>query len=244
MTQLNELINKHIDSIKFNGCQLSKEMLTLMFDGVVALAKIQESFEISQRYLDSIGTAFGNGGNDQPDPHKGFIVGEVYKLKDDKALAYYCGLNEFGTPVFELLEVEGVNTDIPKDWIHKGNNTYWGYSGLEKEFDPTPIIMPNTIGQHITEPEFIQPNEMVKGKWYVALSIGHNWKWLFKYDCVEKGDIVCQHLIDIESNSKYMNARFARFPQIKDLRPATIEEVTKYFPNEFDSNVTEHPNKY
>jgi len=92
MTQLNELINKHIDSIKFNGCQLSKEMLTLMFDGVVALAKIQESFEINQRYLESIGTAFGNGGNDQV----------------------------------------------------------------------------NTIGQHITEPEFIQPSEMVKGKWYVG----------------------------------------------------------------------------
>jgi len=183
MTQLNELINKHIDSIKFNGCQLSKEMLTLMFDGVVALAKIQESFEISQRYLESIGTAFGHGGNDQ---------------------------------VERIIEV----------------------------FNPTPNKPVEVIGQHITEPEFIQPNEMVKGKWYVALSIGHNWKWLFKYDCVEKGDIVCQHLIDIESNSKYMNARFARFPQIKDLRPATIEEVTKYFPNEFDSNVTEHPNKY
>jgi hypothetical protein len=64
MTQLNELINKHIDNIKFNGCQLTKEMLTLMFDGVVALAKLQESFEINQRYLDSIGTAFGHGGND------------------------------------------------------------------------------------------------------------------------------------------------------------------------------------
>lgn len=155
MTQLNELINKHIDSIKFNGCQLSKEMLTIMFDGVIALAKLQESMTSNQRFLDSLPTAFGNGANDQPDPHKGFIVGEVYKLKDDKALAYYCGLNEFGTPVFELLEVDGVNTDIPKDWVSKGNNTYWGYGGLEKEFDPTPIVMPNTIGQHITEPESI-----------------------------------------------------------------------------------------
>jgi len=61
---------------------------------------------------------------------------------------------------------------------------------------------------------------------------------------VEKGDIVCQKLIDIDSNTKYENARFARFEQIKELRPATIEEVTKFFPNEFDSNVTEHPNKY
>jgi len=204
MTQLNELINKHIDSIKFNGCQLSKEMLTLMFDGVVAMAKIQESFEINQKYLESIGTAFGNGGNDQTE--------KVY---------------------------------VPNDhlWANQGNGGASRGGGVWVNYPNKPV---EAIGQHITEPEsiFIQPNEMVKGKWYVALSIGHNWKWLFKYDCVEKGDIVCQHLIDIESNSKYMNARFARFPQIKDLRPATIEEVTKFFPNEFDSNVTEHPNKY
>ncbi len=64
MTQLNELINKHIDNILFNGCQLSKEMLTLMFDGVVALANLQESMTSNQRYLDSLPTAFGNGGND------------------------------------------------------------------------------------------------------------------------------------------------------------------------------------
>jgi len=65
MTQLNELINKHIDSIKFNGCNLTKEMLTLMFDGVVALANLQESMTSNQRYLDSLPTAFGHGGNDQ-----------------------------------------------------------------------------------------------------------------------------------------------------------------------------------
>jgi len=158
MTQLNELINKHIDSIKFNGCQLSTHMLTLMFEGVVALAKLQESFEINQKYLESIGTAFGNGGNDQPDPHKGFIVGKVYKTTKDPILAYFCGLRPNGCFVFECINAEdGVsyNNYLPKDWVSKASNKYLCYVGIEKDFDPTPIVMPNTIGQHITEPESI-----------------------------------------------------------------------------------------
>ncbi len=166
MTQLNELINKHIDSIKFNGCQLSKEMLTLMFDGVVAMAKIQESFEINQRYLDSIGTAFGNGGNDQV----------------------------------------------------------------------------NTIGQHITEPEFIQPNEMVKGKWYFISNSTD--KCIFKYKYIDSNLIYYFFMKNIEEAFPIYNNDWMPLGDLDIITPATIEEVTKYFSNEFDSNVTEHPNKY
>ena len=172
MTQLNELINKHIDSIRFNGCNLTKEMLTLMFDGVVALAKIQESFEINQRYLESIGTAFGHGGNDQV----------------------------------------------------------------------------NTIGQHITEPAepvFIQPNEMVKGKWYKAYLLVTNSFWVFKFVDIDNNKVNSKESVNIESGNAYNGyGGLSLLENISQIRPATIEEVTKFFPNEFDSNVTEHPNKY
>lgn len=168
MTQLNDLIQKHIDSIKFNGCQLSKEMLTLMFDGIVNLAKLNEAIESNQRFLDSLPTAFGNGGNDQV----------------------------------------------------------------------------NTIGQHITEPEFIQPNEMVKGKWYVT-TIALDSNWIFKFIEIAENRVYTSLSVSLD-NLTYYNRAGALYllEQMYQLRPAKIEEVTKYFPNEFISETTEHPNKY
>jgi hypothetical protein len=207
MTQLNELINKHIDSIKFNGCQLSKEMLTLMFDGVVALAKLQESFEINQRYLESIGTAFGNGGNDLTK-----AIGET-----PKHLQY---------PFF----VGGGGGDMSTA------KTDGGTGGS---------IQVNTIGQHITEPEFIQPNEMVKGKWYKAYLLVTNSYWVFKFVDIHNNKVHSKESVNIESGNAYKGyGGLTLLENISQIRPATIEEVTKFFPNEFDSNVTEHPNKY
>jgi hypothetical protein len=184
MTQLNELINKHIDSIKFNGCQLSKEMLTLMFDGVVALAKIQESFEINQKYLESIGTAFGNGGNDQ---------------------------------VERILE----------------------------EFNPTTNKPIEVIGQHITEPEsiFIRRKDMVEGNWYIGDSEAFD-DWLFKFKSLHGRDVKTFKSANDSDDNIYVNLKEGLIHNVYNIRPATIEEVTKYFPNEFESNVTEHPNKY
>jgi hypothetical protein len=172
MTDLNDLINKHIDSIRFNGCQLSKEMLTLMFQGAVNLAKLNEAIESNQRFLDSLPTAFGNGGNDQV----------------------------------------------------------------------------NAIGQHITEPEFIQPNEMVKGNWYHQTDEDEDedgYKYLLKFDRIEKGHVFVFEAFHIGDQFRYqLTSSFCTDDNLPNLRPATIEEVTKYFPNEFISEITEHPNKY
>ncbi len=65
MSKLNELIDKQIHDIQFNGCSLPESILRKQFEVIVSLAKLEESMEANQRYLDSIGTAFGHGGNDQ-----------------------------------------------------------------------------------------------------------------------------------------------------------------------------------
>lgn len=64
MSKLNELIDKQIHDIQFNGCSLPESILRKQFEVIVSLAKLEESMEANQRYLDSIGTAFGNGAND------------------------------------------------------------------------------------------------------------------------------------------------------------------------------------
>jgi hypothetical protein len=244
MTQLKDLIQKHIDSIKFNGCTLTKEMLTLMFEGVLALAKIQESMTLNQRCLDSLPTAFGNGGNDQPDPHKGFIVGEVYKHSSDE-LAYYCGINYYDKPVFELIECDGVKgVNLPENWASKGNNTYWSHEGIFDTFNPTYIVMPDTIGQHITEPESvnqknIKPKQMVMGNWYMVKD--DSTEWLLQFDKIEENNLFVEKAVAIKSGNLYGKSRHCSWYVINrsQIRPATIEEVTKYFPNEFESNVTD-----
>ena len=66
MSKLNELIDKAIHDIKFNGCNLPESIIRLQFDNIVACAKLEESRERNNAYLESIGTAHGNGGNDRP----------------------------------------------------------------------------------------------------------------------------------------------------------------------------------
>lgn len=67
---------------------------------------------------------------------RGFVVGKLYQKKESKSKAYFVGANYRNEPIFELVDVIGCNVDeVPKDYIPKGNGTYWRYSGLEEEFE-------------------------------------------------------------------------------------------------------------
>jgi hypothetical protein len=159
MNKLNELIDKQVNDIKASGCKLSEQTIRQQFETVVSFAKLEESFEINQRYRDSIGTAFGHGGNDQV----------------------------------------------------------------------------NTIGQHITEPEFIQPNDMVKGNWYVG-TIALDSNWIFKFTEIAENRVFTSLSVSLDNLTYYNHVgALCLLEQMYQLRPATIEEVTKYFPNEFES---------
>ena len=78
MSNLQELIDKTIHNIKFNGCQLSESLIRMQIDNIVACAKLEESMQANQRFLDSIGTAFGNGGNDRPN-----VIGDCITEPDN-----------------------------------------------------------------------------------------------------------------------------------------------------------------
>lgn len=77
------------------------------------------------------------------DEHNGFKVGKKYKYRQSNTLAYYVGLSRANSsPIFELIDTSGITLDkdeLSADYIPKGNNTYWRYSMLHKEFDLIPI---------------------------------------------------------------------------------------------------------
>lgn len=70
-------------------------------------------------------------------------MGKKYKYRQSNTLAYYVGLSRANSsPIFELIDTSGITLDkdeLSTDYIPKGNNTYWRYSMLHKEFDPIPI---------------------------------------------------------------------------------------------------------
>jgi len=60
------------------------------------------------------------------------IIGKKYII--NTAPCYYCGINKIGSSTFELLENIGSHSiSLPENWVSKASNTYWAYSGIEKE---------------------------------------------------------------------------------------------------------------
>lgn len=93
------------------------------------------------------------------------------------------------------------------------------------------------IGHFLTEPEDVMsPSEMVKGDWY--LCVMREWPiltYLFKLRSVNAElDIFCEELYIYETD-KYYEGDYIPFElnEFNSIRPATREEVLKYFPNEF-----------
>lgn len=109
MSKLNELIEKAIHDIQFNGCTLPESIIRLRLDNIVACAKLEESIERNQKYLESLqlDSAHGHGGNDRPNVIGDMItepeqVGRWYQcihgstdsIKFTKGQWYFCPTNE------------------------------------------------------------------------------------------------------------------------------------------------------
>jgi hypothetical protein len=87
------------------------------------------------------------------------------------------------------------------------------------------------IGHHITEPEDVMsPSEMVKGEWYVISAI---WDYVVKFSYESCYSLFAHDAWCLTVNSQCDNKNICDVRNIKSLRPATREEVLKYFPNEF-----------
>ena len=87
------------------------------------------------------------------------IVGKKYKHKNGN-FAFYAGLNEFGFPAFELEEHVGTTITIPKNYKYVASNTYWGYTGLEREFSPLEEESINLVNGEIYHLDYGNGNQL------------------------------------------------------------------------------------
>lgn len=91
--------------------------------------------------------------------------------------------------------------------------------------------MENTQEQNKT----LKPEQMESGKWYVVVD-NNNCKWLIKFNFINEYkkvfvDKYCYDLTDGVDRTDSNNT-FCFKEDIKSIRPATKEEVLKYFPDE------------
>lgn len=85
----------------------------------------------------------------------------------------------------------------------------------------------------------VKPEQMESGKWYV-IEVGY--LWLIKFKNINNQDVNVFKSISICTDSfvkyKYEDFCQCKIQQIKSIRPATKEEVLKYFPDEKFENVS------
>ena len=111
----------------------------------------------------------------------------------------------------------------------------------ERAMEINNAMFPDVIGTSITEPEIINPEDMVKGEWYVNDCIGGVFKghsYLFKFDYMSGGHAGYDLMICISEQSEIHDNDSLYVDSNDDtIRKATREEVTKYFPTEFDKEI-------
>ena len=86
------------------------------------------------------------------------------------------------------------------------------------------------------EPETLKPEQMESGKWYVIFTKDLFTEWLIKFDLIQENRKVmvskCYDLTDNCDWTSPCNSSLSNEHDIKSIRPATKEEVLKYFPDE------------
>jgi len=85
----------------------------------------------------------------------------------------------------------------------------------------------------------VEPEQMESGKWYVIETV---YLWLIKFKNINNQDVNVFKSISICTDSvvkyKYEDFCQCKIQHIKSIRPATKEEVLKYFPDEKFENVS------
>jgi hypothetical protein len=88
------------------------------------------------------------------------------------------------------------------------------------------------IGHHITEANEIQPSEMIKGHWYF-ISNSQN-EYIFKFDYLETTNIIYYQIMkNTDKTCGVVKCDWFRYDEGDKIIPASISDVNKYFPNEF-----------
>jgi len=83
------------------------------------------------------------------------------------------------------------------------------------------------------QPENIKPEDMVSGEWYWLKYSDEDIYWIFKYEHHDDNNFWT--IYTVTSVGRFIgDLGYLPIGNIETIRKATREEVTKYFPNEFD----------
>ena len=145
MSEINKLINKAIQNIQFNGCTLPESILRHQIENIVACAQLEESMRSNQRFLDSIGTAFGNGGNDRPN-----VIGDMI-TEPEQVGRWYQYLGD-------------IDSDFNPYWWYfcPTNNPYQDLAFIDKHGELNGWSLQNKDYFDLTNPQLNNPDELVK----------------------------------------------------------------------------------
>jgi len=141
-----------------------------------------------------------------------------------------------------MTKTETIKTALIKQIIDSGSNIPLSVlegnidllinTALTERYD---AIYNKVIGSHITEPE-LKVEDLKAGDWYVADVIPDN-KWLFKFIELDNDNYLkIDKCYNIRRRSIYGNGFLCLNSEVLSIRPATREEIIKYFPHEFEIN--------
>ena len=88
------------------------------------------------------------------------------------------------------------------------------------------------IGHHITEADEIHPLQMIKGHWYF-ISNSQN-EYIFKFNHLDLESAIWYSIMKNTDNScRVVKSNWFKCQEGDKITPASISDVNKYFPNEF-----------
>jgi hypothetical protein len=148
-------------------------------------------------------------------------------------------LNQHKTEI--LNEVIGNGCTIPSKILETYLDTLILLAKTDQQIEDNQVYL-NRIGDWITEPESLKPEDLINGEWYVFTD--ENKDWVMKFtELKNKGEKIWGSK---SANNHYKDSYsgFLYSKSIKAIRKATKEEVLKYFPDEFKEiePSTDHPN--
>lgn len=111
---------------------------------------------------------------------------------------------------------------------------YWSKIYNSIEAGETTYLEPELIGNT----DNLKPEQMESGKWYFVKIV---YDWLLKFDYYEdevEPRTFAQRIISLDDGMDYSLIGYYTGGKVENIRPATNEEVLKYFPDEKFENVS------
>jgi hypothetical protein len=92
----------------------------------------------------------------------------------------------------------------------------------------------NVVRSYLIEPE-LSVKDLKAGEWYFAeLKSNDSEKWVLRFKSILGTFIHVHCCASLNTNLMYGSGELCSIHKIKSIRPATIEEIIKYFPHEFE----------